>query len=1209
MSFAHLHLHTLYSLLDGAIRIKDLMKAVKEKGMPAVAVTDHGNMFGTIDFYKKAKDAGIKPILGTEAYVAVKGRKDRSERASHHLILLAKNEEGYQNLRYLSSMAYTEGYYYNPRIDKELLSKHSKGLFASSACLGGEVPNAALHGNMDKAKAAAVEYRDMFEPGHFFLEVQSNGLPEQNRTNAALAQLAKDVGVGTLATADCHYVTREQARAQEILMAIASGKTLADEKRMRHDTDRLYIMSPDEMRAALSDYPEAIDNTLKIAEQCNVELKLGNPRPPSFKLPEGASESEYMAKLAREGLEKRFQEKTIKGESFDPDAYRARLELEIGVIQKMGFSGYFLIVQDFINWGKQNGVPVGPGRGSGAGSIVAWSLRITDLDPIPYKLLFERFLNPERVSMPDFDVDFCQTNRHKVIDYVTERYGRQNVGQIITFGSLKAKSVIRDVCRVMNLPFAEGDRIAKLVPEVLGITLKQAIFGDPDKGIAGEPKLKEMIDQPKPLGVKMADPGGATKEITTKDLIEIAMALEGLHRQPGMHAAGVVIGDKPLYDYVPLYTPPGEDFLVTQFAKEEVELAGLVKFDFLGLKTLTVVQHAIDLVNRKLPKDQQINSEMLPLNDAASFELMAKGDTAGIFQMESSGFTEMVKALKPSCFEDIIAAGALYRPGPLKQKLPGTDTTMVELYIQRKHGRIPTTYSHPKLEPLLKETYGVIVYQEQVMQISQVLAGYSLGRADLLRRAMGKKKAEVMQKERSGFMEGCLKGGVDEKVAGEVFDGMEKFAEYGFNKSHSAAYAVVTMQTAWLKAHHRVEFMAALLSSEKENTDKVVHHIGEARAHGCQVLPPDVNESEFDFSVPDGKIRFGMGAIKGVGEAAIEAIMAARNPSTGSGGPFKGLFDFCERVDLKRVNRKVIECLIKAGAFDFTKIARKRMFDSVDTALERGQSQQRDRAVGQSSLFGKLSAKGGAAKSDAEEYVKGDEWPEKDRLRLEKEAIGFYITGHPLEQYKRELERYAKPCARIQGMRKDEKATIAGVVAGLREKVLQSGKKMAWGTIEDLSGSVDVVFFPAKDGTGSEMGSDGKWKQRKPRPGFGDWETLLKSDDPVLIKGSVQVNNRDEENPKAELVCDEVLSLAQVRAQRTKRLEIRIGAELVNDDRLRQLSELFARHPGPLGVALQIVIPSRSEVTIAAREAKVAPADELVASIDRLFGEKVAEFC
>ncbi|RYZ42381.1 MAG: DNA polymerase III subunit alpha, partial [Myxococcaceae bacterium] len=684
MSFTHLHLHTLYSLLDGAIRMKDLIKTVKEKGMSSVAVTDHGNMFGTIDFYKKAKDAGIKPILGLEAYVAgPKGREDRSEKVAHHLILLAKNEEGYANLRYLSSTAYMNGFYYHPRIDKEVLAKHSKGLFGLTACLGGEVTSACFRGDMDHARRAASEYKNIFEPGQFFLEIQSNGMPEQDKANENLKQLSRDIDVPLVATADAHYIKREDARAHELLMCIASGKTLADSKRLRHSTDKLYVTSPTEMLEFFKDTPEAVHNTQRIAEQCNVELKLGKPMLPTFKVPDSHTPDSFMAELAYEGLRQRFEELRHQY-PIDHQQYKDRLTLELGVIQRMGFSGYFLIVQDFINWAKNQNIPVGPGRGSGAGSLVAYALRITDLDPIPYNLLFERFLNPERVSMPDFDIDFCQDRRDEVIKYV----GR---------------------------------------------------------------------------------------------------ALEGLHRQPGMHAAGVVIADKPLWEFVPVYSPPGEKILITQFAKDEVEAAGLVKFDFLGLKTLTVIQHALDLVNRNHGKD--IKRHEIPLTDDSMWALMAKGDTAGVFQMESSGFTEMVMKLKPSCFEDVIAAGALYRPGPL-------DAGMVDVFINRKHGREKVSYPHPNLEPVLKDTYGVIVYQEQVMQISQVLGGYTLGRADLLRRAMGKKKAEVMQAERAGFMEGCKTNNVDLKVAGEIFDLMEKFAEYGFNKSHSAAYGLVTIHTA-----------------------------------------------------------------------------------------------------------------------------------------------------------------------------------------------------------------------------------------------------------------------------------------------------------------------------------------------------------------------------------------------------------------------------
>ena len=1183
MSFTHLHLHTLYSLLDGAIRMKDLIKTVKAKGMSAVAVTDHGNMFGAIDFYKKAKEAGIKPILGMEAYVAgTKGRTDRTEKVANHLILLAKNEEGYANLRVLASKAYLDGFYHHPRIDKQLLKEHSGGLFGLTACLGGEVTSACYRGDMDVARSAAREYKGIFAPDHFFLEIQSNGLPEQEKANANLKQLARDVDLPLVATADAHYIQREDAAAHELLMAIASGKTLADSKRMRHSTDQLYVTSPEEMLAYFQDVREAVHNTMRIAEQCTLELNLGKPMLPTFKVPEGHTPDSYMAELATTGLEERFKELPYQ---VDRELYLHRLGTELAVISTMGFSGYFLIVQDFINWAKRHGIPVGPGRGSGAGSIVAYALRITDLDPIPYNLLFERFLNPERVSMPDFDIDFCQDRRDEVITYVSGKYGQDNVGQIITFGSLKAKSVLRDVARVFGLPFSEGDRLAKLVPEVLNITLKDAI--------EMEPRLKEMIDKPTALGTLE---GG--REVTSKEVLTISMALEGLHRQAGMHAAGVVIADKPLWEFVPVYQRPGETALITQFAKDEVEAAGLVKFDFLGLTTLTVIQNALDLVNRGRPPEERIQAHQIPLADPAMYDLISRGDTAGVFQMESSGFTEMVMKLKPSCFEDVIAAGALYRPGPL-------DSGMVDVFISRKHGRDRVTYPHPLLEPVLKDTYGVIVYQEQVMQISQVLGGYSLGRADLLRRAMGKKKAEVMAAERQGFLEGCQKNGVDPKVAGEIFDLMEKFAEYGFNKSHSAAYGLITIQTAWLKAHYPVEFMAALLTSEKDNTDKVVAHIAEARGQGYEVLPPDVNVSDLAFGAVEGKIRFGLGAIKGVGESAIEAILEARKA-----GPFRDLFEFSERVDSRRVNRKVIEALVKAGAFDFEGRPRRQLFESIEKALERGASAQRDRAVGQSSLFGLLEdagRPGPAASVSRPEYAPLEEWPEKERLAMEKEAIGFYVSGHPLHQYARELQRYARPAASVQRARRDDVVTVAGIVTQLRERPTKTGKRMAWVTLEDLSGSVELVCFPGKEGGRSVMGKDGKWTKSGPRPGYDAWEPLLKSDEPILVTGAVQVNTRDEENPTAELIVEQVQSLKEVREKRVKRLELRVRADLVTEDRLERLSGLAKEHAGATPLAVSIVLPGQAEALIGSTGLKVDVSDALIAAVDRLFGEKVVE--
>ncbi len=1193
MSFTHLHLHTLYSLLDGAIRMKDLIKTVQAKGMKSVAVTDHGNMFGAVDFYKKAKEAQLKPIIGLEAYVAgPKGRTDRTEKIANHLILLAKNKEGYANIRYLSSMGYLDGFYYHPRIDKQVLKDHSKGVIGLTACLGGEVTSAAYRGDMDHARRAALEYKEIFDPGHFFLEIQWNGMEEQNKANENLKQLSRDLDIPLVATADAHYIKKEDARAHELLMCIASGKTLTDSKRMRHSTDKLYVCSPEEMRAYFTDVPEAVDNTMRITDMVEEYNILAKPMLPTFKVPEGYDADSFMTTLAKKGLEERFKELPYP---CDRDVYMARLEMELGVIQKMGFAGYFLIVQDFINWAKQHGIPVGPGRGSGAGSIVAYSLRITDLDPIPYNLLFERFLNPERVSMPDFDIDFCQDRRDEVITYVQGKYGHNNVGQIITFGQLKAKSVLRDVCRVYGLPFSEGDRISKLVPEILGITLKQAIFGDPEKEIAGEPRLKEMVDNPQPL----AEVDG--KPITTKDVLEVAMALEGLNRQAGMHAAGVVIADKPLWEYVPIYRPSGETTLVTQFAKDEVEAAGLVKFDFLGLKTLTVIQNAINLINRKLPADQQLVRDGIPLTDHQTFELISAGDTAGVFQMESSGFTEMVMKMKPSCFEDVIAAGALYRPGPLDQKLED-GRTMVDVYIDRKHGRDKVTFPHPTLEPVLKDTYGVIVYQEQVMQIAQVLGGLSLGGADLLRRAMGKKKAEEMQKQRSLFIEGSNKKGVDPKIANGVFDLMEKFAQYGFNKSHSAAYGLITIHTAWLKAHYPVEFMAALLTSEKDNTDKVVLHIAEARQGGVQVLPPDINESDLAFGAIEGKIRFGLGAIKGVGESAIEAIIEARKTK-----PFSSLFDFCERVDGRRVNRKTMEALVQAGAFDFEKRHRKQLFETVGIALERGASTQRDIEVGQSNLFGMLAPTSAPGAATRDDYAQCEPWTEKEKLSFEKASIGFYVSGHPLDAYQKELRRYARPIQAVQRARRDEKITIAGIVAVMRERPTKTGKRMAWVTLEDLSGSVELVVFPGKDGNRSTMDpKTGKWGKSGPKPGYEQWEHLLKSDDALLVSGTVQMS-RDEENPQAELIVDNIESLREVREKRVKRLELRLHVDMATDEKLAKLAEIAKKHAGATPIAVALNMPGEAEALIGNTNLKVQVTDELLESVNRLFGARVAE--
>jgi len=1160
------------------------MTTVHEKGMSSVAVTDHGNMHCAVDFFLKAKAAGIKPIFGMEAYVAgPKGRQDRSEQINHHLVLLAKNEEGFANLRTLSSMAYIEGFYYHPRIDKALLKQHSAGLVGLSACLGGEVGQAVLRGDMQGARRAALEYKDIFEPDAYFLEIQSNGMVEQERVNDHVKQLARDFKLPLVATADAHYIRKEDAKAHELLMCIASGKTLSNNT-FRHSTDRLYVLSPEEMRAYFSDTPEAVDNTLRIADMCNVELKLGKTLLPHFQVPEGHDADSFMRALSHQGLKRRFAQLP----KVDEEAYTERLNLELSVISSMGFSGYFLIVQDFINWAKRQGIPVGPGRGSGAGSLVAFALGITDLNPIPYHLLFERFLNPERVSMPDFDIDFCQYRRDEVIHYVSNKYGANNVGQIITFGSLKAKSVLRDVCRVYGLPYSDGDRLAKLVPGFLNITLKQAIYGDASKGIAGEERLREMMESPTLLKNTEGE-----EVVSTKEVLEVGMALEGLHRQAGMHAAGIVIADKSLWEYVPVCRPSGETVLVTQFAKDEVEAVGLVKFDFLGLKTLTVIDQALRLANQKRTNEKPLTTEDIPLDDAKVFELISSGDTAGVFQMESSGFTDMVMKLKPSCFEDVIAAGALYRPGPL-------DAGMVDTFINRKHGREKVSYPHPALEPVLKETYGVIVYQEQVMQISQVLGGYSLGRADLLRRAMGKKKADVMAEERAGFLEGCQKRGVDAKVAGDIFDMMETFAEYGFNKSHSAAYGLITVQTAWLKAHYPLEFTAALLTSEKDNTDKVVSYIAKARAAGREVLPPDVNKSLEAFSVVDGKIRFGLGAIKGVGAAAIEAILEAR-----SQGPFGSLLDFCSRADGRRVNKRVVEALVKAGAFDFEAKPRRQLFESIAFVMERGAKAQRDLEVGQGDLFGKadaLTLPKRALEETSEEAAQ--EWPEKIKLGFEKEAIGFYVSGHPLQQYEREIELFATPTSQLVFARKDERVVVAGIVASLKERPTKSGKRMAWVRIEDLQGSVEAVCFPGKSVGAGEQDKQGRWGKSAGKPGYEDWEMLLKSDEALLLKGSIQWDESDEEAPVPEILVEEVKALKEVQADRLNCLELNVEAGVLQEETLRSLKQLIERNPGKTPLRLRVCVDGEVEVLMRPKKDTVAVNESLLESVKRLFGPR-----
>jgi len=1150
--FVHLHLHTQYSLLDGAIRTSDLFPRLREHGVSAVACTDHGNMFGALDFYTQAKKHGVKPIFGCEAYVAAGDRRDKTNRKTYHIILLAKDAEGYRNLSYLVSMGFLEGFYYNPRIDKELLRAHSRGLFGLSACLGGEPAQHVLSGNGEAARRAVLEYKEIFEPGSYFLEVQSNGYAEQDVVNRAYRELSESCGVPLVATGDCHYLDRDDARAHEVLMCIQTGKTLADARRLQHPTDALYLRSPAEMHRIFGEMglSEAVQNTVRIGRECTAELDLGQLYLPKFPVPPGHTLESFLAEQATRGLEKRFEELPP---TIDQSSYRRRLAHELEIIQRMGFAGYFLIVWDFIRFAKENRIPVGPGRGSGAGSLVAYALRITDIDPIFYGLLFERFLNPERISMPDFDIDFCMNRRDEVIGYVVEKYGRERVAQIAALGQLKARSVIKDVGRVLGLSFSETDRITKLVPAVK-IEGRDVTI---DEALKMEPRLVE-IQKEKP---------------EYAEVIEIGRALEGLHRQAGVHAAGVVISERPVWDHVPVCRVK-ENELVTQWNKDEVEKAGLVKFDFLGLKTLTVIDTAVRLVNRDRPEEDRLDISRIPLDDARVYKMLAAGETDGVFQMEGSGFTEMLKRLKPDRFHDLIAAVALYRPGPM-------ESGMMDDYINRKHGRARITFPHPSCEPILRETYGVVVYQEQVMRIAVDLCGYTMGQADLLRKAMGKKKPEEMAKQRESFVGGAVeKSGMDPGAASHLFDQIEKFAGYSFNKSHSAAYALLAYQTAYLKARHPVEFLAALLTCDRANTDKVSHYIAVARNLGIQVLPPDVNESETDFSVVSGGIRFGLAAVRNVGETAVSAILEER----ARGGAFRDLFDFCDRVDLRKVNRRVVESLVKCGAFDSTGAQRAQIFAAIERALEAGQAAQKDRETGQGSLFGG-GAPGASPATPRPRYAEIPDWPEKERLAFEKECLGFYITGHPLQRFAGDIRRWATSDTRSLLEKANREVTVAGIVAGIRERPAKSGGRWAAVQLEDLYGEVEVLCFPRI---------------------FERSEALLKGDEPILVRGVVLVEG-EEDNPAVKVRADEIQLLSDVRRQKTSKLAVRVGVEDASPQRLAVLRGLIERHPGPCDVYLCLRGPGGSAILQLPESLRATATEELVAALQETFGPEAVE--
>lgn len=1142
--FTHLHLHTEYSLLDGANKISALASRVKELGMTSVAMSDHGNMFGAIDFYQQMRGAGLKPIIGMEAYIH-NGEElgDKTIKQRFHVCLFAKNEAGYKNLMYLSSQAYINGFYYFPRINKQLLRENSEGIICTSACLQGEVnwhlntnnernvKNGA--GGYDEAKRIALEYKEIFGDD-FYMEIMRHGIGDQLFIDEQVIRLSQETGIKLVATNDTHYTYADDAQYHEAFMCIGMNKLYDDPKRMRHSVHEFYIKSPEQMARLFADIPEALYNTQEIVEKCQLELKLGNPTPPNFKFTteyareeglEITEDSEYFIHRCRIGLEERL----VHVPSERHTEYRERLEFEMQVINQMKFPGYMLIVWDFVREAKRMGIAVGPGRGSAAGSLVAYALEITDIDPMKYDLLFERFLNPERVSMPDIDMDFMQARRGEIIDYVVQKYGREQVAQIITFGSLLAKGVIRDVARVLEMPLSQADMMAKLIPDELGITLNGKTKGGEFKpgAFQKEPKIQELIES----------------DAQAARVWEFSKKLEGLKRNAGMHAAGVVISNEPLWKKTPIYKPSGEETFVTQYSLNYLEDIDLIKFDFLGLKTLDVIDNAIKLIKKRYNKE--VNWHTIDENDPKVYEIIQSGDTIGMFQIESSGMQDLNKRLKPSSFEDLIAVLALYRPGPM-------ESGMLDDFIERKHGRQAISYTFPSMEPILKPTYGVIVYQEQVMQIVQTVGGFSLGGADIVRRAMGKKKIEEMQKYNKEFSEGAANQGLDYKKASELFDLIEKFAGYGFNKSHSAAYAMVTFQTAWLKTYYPQEFMAALLTSEKDNTDKVVKYIDEAKRMKIFLGAPDINHSQLEFSAinkdEQDQILFGLGAIKGVGEAAVESILEAR-----SEGEFKDIQDFINRIEPQKVNKKVIECIIKAGGLDHFGYSRRALLEQVETLVEtakKGSSLKKD---AQFSLFG-----------DDEEVTavelnlkNMDEFDLKTLLDFEKDTLGFYVSGHPLDNYRDQIDAINYTLSsEIENIADGSSAIFIGKVEEITKKMSKKGSMFGLVSLMDFHGNIEVMLFSDKV----------------------DQLEAMDLDEPIAFKVKVthtemftrisvtKIMTLTEAKKEAKKVETKIVE--NLPPQEPLQLRIRLSDNL---ETLEKLYTLVRRHPGRREIKLTIV--------------------------------------
>ena len=1099
--FVHLHSHTEYSLFDGISRIGELVSHVKEMGQTALAITGHGVMYGAVYLYKECIKQGIKPIIGCEIYVTRGGRFDKSGNGKEklaHLILLAENNEGYQNLIKICSKAWTEGYYHRPRADHELLEKYHEGLIVTSACVGGEVPQAILNGDMDEARKVIEFYINTFGKDNYFLEIQNHGLPEEAAVRPVLASLAKEYGLGLVATNDFHYTKKEDARSQEIKLCISTGKTLDDPYHFHFANDEFYCKSGDEMRAILGNFPGAIENTRVIADRCNVELTFGEHKLPSFDVPEGETAASYLRKLCEKALPERYAVVT--------DKERSRMDYELGVIDKMGFSDYFLIVMDFIHYAKSHGIPIGPGRGSAAGSIVSYLLHITEVDPLRFDLLFERFLNPARVSMPDIDTDLCYRRRGEVIEYLARKYGSDQVAQIITFGTLAARAVIRDVGRVTNMPLREVDRIAKMVPVGPGVTLK--------KTMEGSREFRDLYDS----------------DTTVHRLIDHCLDLEGISRNSGTHAAGVVICSKPVEEYVPIQLTQ-DGFIQTQYEKDQVEQLGLLKMDLLGLRNLTVIHDALEMIRENRGIDLDINK--IPSEDEETCKMLCDGDTIGVFQSESSGFTSLLMQLHPERFEDLIPMVALYRPGPL-------GSGMAEDFIKRKHGKIPVEYPHPSLEPILKETYGVILYQEQVMQIASVMGGFSLGQADMLRRAMGHKEPEILQQNRETFVDGAVANGVDDRTANYVFDLMVHFAGYGFNKSHSVCYGWIAWQTAYLKAHCRPEFMAAMMTCYNGDRDKVSRYISDTRRAGVVIAAPDVNLSEAYFSVKGDKILFGLDGIQNVGEGAVRSIIEARK----QGGPFKSLSDFVERADNRGLNSRACESLIRCGALDSLGANRSQLLAALPEALGDAQSIRNERASGQLNLFG------GEETPETIVYPDLPDMDPKEKIEWERKLLGFYVSGHPLDSYKEQL----KACTPLyhltaEGNQYDGRmVTIGGTISRIKGTMTKKGQPMGYVTIEDYDGEVETVIFSSV------------WETVRP---------ILAEDAAVAIRGRVQANERD-----VRVLAEEIIPLDKLRASAPSPagvLHLYIDAAHDSNEVSQRLAGLFQKHHGKTPVIMHMM--------------------------------------